>query len=489
MRRLNDVLLFILIATSASISRAAEPINLATRRELFVDHHIIDRLDGARLQLHRPVRRNIALKLDQPWEGVYCGYFTVIRDDSIRSGKKFRMYYRGLPANAKGEADHSRGEVTCVAESADGITFTRPKLGLYESGGSKDNNIILAGNPACHNFSPFLDTRPGVPAKERYKAVGGNRRTGLLPFVSADGLHWKPLRKEPIITGGAFDSQNVVFWSPAEKLYVSYYRVFRQGKRSIARTTSKDFLNWSKPLDMSYGDTPREHLYTNQTHPYFRAPHIYISLPKRFAPGRKAHRPEHDGPLVISKTYAGDVSEGVLMTTRGGDRYDRTFMEAFFRPGRDPANWVSRTNMAALNVVPTAPDEMSIYYSQHYAQPTHHILRTTLRTDGFASLRAGYRGGELLTKPFKFAGKQLEINFATSAVGSVRIELQDPSGKPLAGFALADCNETVGDRIRHVVRWKAGNDLSKIAGQTIRMRIVLKDADVYAFRFATSDDD
>ena len=187
---------------------------------------------------------------------------------------------------------------------------------------------------------------------------------------------------------------------------------------------------------------------------------------------------------MISKTYAGDVSEGVLMTTRGGDRYDRTFMEAFFRPGRDPANWVSRTNMAALNVVPTGPDEMSIYYSQHYAQPTHHILRTTLRTDGFASLRAGYRGGELLTKPFKFAGTRLEINFATSAVGSVRIELQNPAGKPLSGFALSDCNETVGDRIRHVVRWKAGDDLAKIAGQTIRMRIVLKDADVYSFRFS-----
>ena len=55
--------------------------------------------------------------------------------------------------------------------------------------------------------------------------------------------------------------------------------------RSIARVTSNDFIHWTDPVQMRFGDSgvkPTEHLYTNQTQPYFRAPHIYISMAARF---------------------------------------------------------------------------------------------------------------------------------------------------------------------------------------------------------------
>ena len=60
----------------------------------------------------------------------------------------------------------------------------------------------------CSNFAPFLGSRPGVPADQRYKAFGGTfhhpkRKEpdsgGLLAFVSADGIHWKKLREKPVI--------------------------------------------------------------------------------------------------------------------------------------------------------------------------------------------------------------------------------------------------------------------------------------------------
>jgi hypothetical protein len=37
-------------------------------------------------------------------------------------------------------------------------------------------------------------------------------------------------------------------------------------------------------------------------------------------------------------------------------------------------------------------------------------------------------GGEFTTKPLRFEGSELELNFATSAAGSVRVEIQDEHG-------------------------------------------------------------
>ena len=75
------------------------------------------------------------------------------------------------------------------------------------------------------------------------------------------------------------------------------------------------------------------------------------------------------------------------------------------------------------------------------------------------------------------------MNYSTSAVGSVRVELQDQDGNPIAGYTLADCPEIYGDAIEEVVQWKGGADVSALAGQTVRLRFVMKDADLYALRF------
>ena len=56
-------------------------------------------------------------------------------------------------------------------------------------------------------------------------------------------------------------------------------------------------------------------------------------------------------------------------------------------------------------------------------------------------------------------------------------------GKPVPGFALDDCLEIIGDEITRTVSWKRGNDVSSLAGQAIRLRFALKDADVYSLQF------
>jgi hypothetical protein len=427
-----------------------EAINIGSRRELFIDRFLIDRQVRTTLKLHEPKLAPISNVPVQRLE-----YGTVIKD-----GDLYRLYTRD-GRGAKADGDPS--EVTRYAESRDGINWTTPKLGLYEVDGSKENNVILADPPFCHNFSPFLDRRPAVSADARFKALAGIRRSGLAAFVSGDGIHWRKLRPEPVIPAqvpwdseNLFDSQNVSFWSEAEECYVCYFRSYVGKLRRIGRTTSNDFLTWVDPVLMDV-NSPGEQLYTSQTHPYFRAPHIYVAMPTRFYPKR------------------GASTDILFMTARGDKLFDRTFRQAFIRPGLDPARWKNRSNYAALNVVPTGPAEMSFY--------TTPMRRFTLRTDGFASVHAGAETGEMITHPLGFSGRQLLVNYATSAGGGLQVEIQNANGKPLPGFSLADCQLQVGDAIEQRIEWADGHDVSMLADQPVRLRFVLQDADLYAIQF------
>ncbi len=458
--------------------KISEVVDIASRRELFMDHFLIDQMEGARLEMNRPDDEGVVLKFDKAWEGPFCGYCTIIKTET-----GYSVYYRGKVGAGK---DGDTGEVTCVAKSKDGINWVRPKLNLYEVDGHRDNNVVLARNaPYSHNFSPWLDTRPGVPKDQRYKALAGIHSSGIALFVSPDGLSWKIL-KEKILTSKdfAFDSQACAFWSESEKQYVCYFRTWKNKVRWVSRSTSKDALTWTDPVEMTFGDAPAEHLYTNQTQPYFRAPHLYLSTAARFMPGRQVVTDEQAQKINVNPKYFKDTSDAVLITSRGGSVYDRTFLTSFIRPGIGAKNWVSRTNYPALNVVQTGPAEMSVYVNQDYAQPTAHLRRYSLRLDGFASVRAEYSGGELLTRPFTYTGKQLSINFATSAAGSVRVEIQTVEGKPIPGFTAMECREQIGNEIDRTVSWNSGSDVSALAGKPVRLRFVMKDADIFALKFS-----
>ena len=455
-------------------------LDIGSRRELFVDYHLIGQLRGTRLKLHVPRPGGVAISYEKPWEDWNSFYTTILKDDET-----YRMYYRcGL----------GRQSYTCYAESRDGIRWTRPSLGLIEIQGSRENNVILDSG---RQFCPFIDGRPGVPAAERYKA-NMEAKGGLLGYVSADGIRWKLVRDKAIVPRkirNHFDSQNVMFWSEAEGRYVLYCRHAVGGRRAVARSTSQDFLNWTDPVLMTYSDTgatiPSQHLYTNQTHPYFRAPHIYVALPGRFQAGRRVLNEAQTAELGTDPGFprdpdwrVRDIADGVLLTSRAGTTiYDFTFRESLIRPGIGLTNWTSRTNYPALGVVPTGPAEMSFYVQRDYAQKTARLERMVLRTDGFSSVRAPYEGGELVTRILRFSGSELVINYATSAAGSLRVEIRDSAGNPIAGFSADDAVRIIGDQIERVVTWKGGSDLRRIAGQPVRLRFLMKDADLYSFQF------
>ncbi len=468
------------VSSSEETRDPATPVDIGSRRELFVDDLLIGELDGTKLKMHEPHRLR-----RMPYRP-FGHYATVLQD-----GERLRLYYRGdkVPGAhwRDGWGKYHEGEVTLYAESVDGgINWVEPDLGIHDVPEMPKGNVIIDLSSDTflvpHNFTPFIDSRPGVREDERYKALGGGRYPaedwggwktpearkelrdkygpgGLKAFASADGFNWRLLRKEPVLHEdiGSFDSQNGAFWSDAEQQYVCYFRWFDKGRRAIRRSTSKDFLTWTEPVDMQ-ANAVGEHLYTSCTQPYFRAPHIYIALPTRFQASK------------------GAITDIALMATRpGSDRYHRHFKEAFIRPGLGDRGWGNRANYITQNVVQTSPREMSMfmYGGGHYV----------MRLDGFISINAGFEQGEFTTKPLVFSGTKFELNYSTAGAGQIRIELQDADGKPFPGFALEDCEPIKGDTISGIATWNESADLSQLAGKTVHIRFVMNEADVYSIMF------
>ena len=228
----------------------AKPLNLGSRLELFVDDYVIESMAGVSLKLHSPVPAGKAITFDKPWEGATSAQALVFEAEG-----RFRMYYRGtshagysVPSLLKPDEvvvpEHP--PVACYAESTDGVRWTRPTLGLFDFQGSRENNIVWMGEGAS-NFAPFWDANPAAPASERYKAITRVRRQDrsvLIALISEDGVNWKEMQAEPVITDGAFDSLNVAFWDALRGHYVAIYRDFLHGVRSIKHATSKDFRDW-----------------------------------------------------------------------------------------------------------------------------------------------------------------------------------------------------------------------------------------------------
>ena len=439
------------------------PIDIGNRLELFVDDYLMDSLQGdITRQLQLPEPKEVVFAADQPWEGNTSGYYSLFRD-----GDLYRMVYRGWQHHENKKAAHP--EVTCYAESKDGINWIKPKLGLIEWNGSKDNNIIWIG-PGAHNFTAFRDANPQTKSDAVFKAFGGNGgkgglSRGLLALGSPDCKRWKVLQDAPVITNGAFDSQNLAFWDTDRSEYRAYWRYFGDGVRAIRTATSKDFIEWENESDLIYPKgTPTEHLYTNAIQKYYRAPHLFIGFPTRFEPKSQQVEP-------------------ILMTSRDGVHFNRWQDPVVPRTAPKDRNH-NRSNYMAWGMfnLPGNDDEISVYATENYYETTPGRLRRFVyRTDGFVAVRASGDGGSLTTRSIFYEGGDLLLNYKTNNTGSLRVEALDRSGK-----VVGVSNKMAGDSIDEAVQWDQRIDKDV---PFVRLRFTMHDAELFSLRFEVASKD
>lgn len=484
-------------------------LDIGSRRELFVDEALIERFaGGVALRLHQPTRREVVLICDKPWEGNMSGAFATVLHDPLLD--RFRLYYKTWAIALSGKAGQGeRLDVTVplgvgLAESADGLQWERVPSGVVEHAGWEGNNLVFTGvgdtGAGVHGFAPFIDTRPGCPPEARYKAVGAQTHAcgnGLYAMQSPDGVRWDLVQEAPVITQGVFDSQNLAFWDAARGQYRAYVRDLREGRRDIRTAVSDDFVHWTDPEWLDYGDALPEQLYTNMVMPCPGAPHLLVGFPARYVErswsqtheklSELEHRRRRSG---VVERFGAALTDGLFMASRDGVQF-RRYGEAFLRPGpQGTGQWAYGDNYQAWGLIPTpsdlpaAPPEWSLFVTENYwREPGAQVRRWTLRQDGFVSVHADRAGGQVITPPLVFDGNRLTLNLSTSAAGSVRVEIQDPAGTPLPGYALKDCPAFVGDALDYVAGWKDGEDMTALAGRPVRLRFVLQDADLYALHF------
>ena len=434
----------------------APTIDVGNDRQLFLDDTFFDRQQRIELVAHQPSPAEVALVSDRPWEtGSGLHQSSVLEDRGT-----FHMWYRSDEGPPDAKANRAR---VCYAESSDGIYWERPNLGLIDRERSRDNNILFPDENYPLNADVIID--PNGPPSERYKMIGRSRGEGydhIVGLVSEDGIGWREVDQNPLISDPPLDTHNILVWDDERDRYVIYCRgvgtsrpgSFRGGHRSIRRSESEDFIHWSEPetiIQADEDDPEHLHFYTIAAEKYGRAARSHFMFPM-------VYYPERDYP---GAPFNG-VSDVQLATSRDGIAWKRRFRRPLISPGLDERNWVDRNPIMGRGILQTGPNEVSMYYSEFLRSGigNSRIRRCTFRTDGFVSVQGPYAGwGEFTTPLLTFSGAELEMNYSTSGGGSIFVELQEADGTAVPGFSLDDCDVVFGDKIEGVVRWNGSTNV------------------------------
>jgi len=488
------------------LKQPPDVIPIDVGRQLFVDDFLIEETDLTR-RFHKPVYHpaNPVLTYDKPWEmskgtgglPTACPYSGGVWYDPQR--KKFRMWYMG------GYIEH-----LCLAESDDGIHWTKPQLDVRPG-----TNIVL-WRGATESNSLLMDLAEPDPMK-RFKYFLTNIGKGWKTEyrTSADGVHWS----DPHWLSGPHGDRTTVFYNPFRKRWVFGLRT---GDRSAARLgRSKKYwetpdindaatVQWP-PSEPGRFDAQAKLWVTadrgldHVRHEIGVAPQLYHldcvayeSLVLGMFNILRGDFHENDSEGRDAFPGRPKCAEVCLGYSRDGFHWHRPTHDTFAGISERRGDWNWGNVQSAGNSFLVVGDYLYFYVSGRRGAPKFVEQNTAvlnaayagcstglaiLRRDGFASMDADANSNEpktLTTRKVQFTGSRLFVN-ADARQGELRVEVLDASGQVISPFTKENCIPVRSNETLETVTWRGGEDLSALANQPVRFRFYLTKGRLYSF--------
>lgn len=469
-------------------------VAVGLQKQLLTDDWVISHRHNIHRDLNQMAKANDGkpiLVRDKPWEQANLFQVQSVR----REQDRFVMHYGYV-----GPVDYC-----CRAESADGIHWTKPNLRLREFGGSKENNLFDYQGAVAF-FDPH-ETDPG----QKFKSLFRPLESGKLPHAaclahSADGLKWQPYNDGKPVTGRAADTLSQLVWDERAKLYRLFTRTDFggaggetevRGAREMTNPDVKaDSTNWTTVRDWIFDREGPTEVKRRQIHTVNFWQHEGIDFGLMVVMEWPAFNIPQVDASQEKKRHERDIWNVYLATRRGGHASDWDLSWIYAEKPLIARGGEGAFDKDLIHNAPsivTHEDQHWLYYT---GWPNGHMRHpylpaiglAALPLDRFVSLEPWKKkeAGWIITKPFKMEGDQLELN-ADAREGSIVVEVLDEDGNPLPGFAKQDSQplENV-DALRLRPRWKTQADLKALAGRTVRLKIYLDRAGLFAFQIKTA---
>ena len=469
------------------------PINRG--RQLFVDSFLISNTNLTSVY-HKAnyYDLNPVLKVDRKWELTPEGYeYAAPFSDGIwyddKDGK-FKMWYLA----GAGYVDTLKHSLyTCYAESLDGKTWTKPALDIVPG-----TNVVDTMNRDASTV--WLDRNEKDPSK-RWKFFNVEYKPDYIQWqyvlkYSADGIHWS----KPVAQSGAVSDRCTAFYNPFTNKWVMSMRhhcnVSWRSRAYLEHADPEEAVSLAHRLREGVPDkhivfwfTPDDKEKRHERYPDVD-PGIYNFDAIAYESIMLGFYSQWQGPenhiargLMIPKR-----NEIMLGYSRDGFHFARPSHSPFMPVNETDGAW-NYGNMQSVNGVPLiVGDSLYIYSSGRSKNGVWWDAGVstglaTLRRDGFVSMRAGNKEGFLTTEKLSFDGKYFFVNADVKAKGAqLKVELLDADGNPIPGFTKRDCLVMRGaDKTKQLITWKGKQDLTELAGRTIRAKFYLTRGDLYAF--------
>ena len=513
------------------------------RKQLFLDDHGVESTVGLRWTMHRPDKRGAVFRPDGPTDGIRVQ--TASAPVWVPEADVYKLFYMAFPYRNSNWVVPGIGCALAVSKDGltwDRPALNQVAIGGSRANNRftvVDPSLRWTTNSLMDVIYDATDPDP----ERRYKGLLG--ATNREPVVSPDGVHWTRLGDERISssdtssliydelgrryiavvkTGSKYGrsaavtvSQDFEHWTKPVMSFHTDDRDHELAKERIRRRLADPGLQdpmfndpdpasgWRPPGGVKHIPTWRAETYRLAVFPYEG---VYIGLPMIYYPTGQALPECHNtvGFQEIQLAFSRDPQLRMGSWVRLGDR------QPFIETSRLDSGLVGnfdRQQICPLNRPLLMGDEIWFYYvgckgrtppyqknpdgsrrdpatltpkeKADFEDGWMAICLAVLRLDGFVSLDADGTGGEMVTKDFEAAGDGLYLNVDVEAGGRAKVEVLGADGAVIPGFGLDDCVALDGNSVRRQVTWRGAVAWGALAGRTVKLRVRLENASLYAF--------